>query len=349
MLHHRSNDSGRSRRARRLACLLLAAGGATSHAPADPPKVVVDDVICFYYLDASHGDVNHDYTQGLWAGPSWELSTDPRIIQKAFSGWDELKVIADLRHKVGPHGEGVGTWLALSLSVDGSVEDEDVIKEKKKRRKDWVEHGEHVDRSLSVMVFKIHPNEHILKWTYSALAIHPCEHDHLWFGMAEPVDGLLAGQPGVLTEAIGAVAAMVDPVNGMIALNAAFASLPFQQVIAAGIRLGPPEDGGPVIFDLSGALADVDGWLRIKLEPTAISMQLAACVLAGDAYLSVSTLAYPGGELSGQLLHVPDCSSDLDGDGVVGIIDLLILLADWGNPSGILELLNLLASWGPCP
>ena len=52
---------------------------------------------------------------------------------------------------------------------------------------------------------------------------------------------------------------------------------------------------------------------------------------------------------------------DLDGDGCVGILDLLALLAAWGpNPGhpadfdnsgvvGILDLLTLLANWGACP
>ena len=54
------------------------------------------------------------------------------------------------------------------------------------------------------------------------------------------------------------------------------------------------------------------------------------------------------------------CPADLDGDGTVGILDLLALLAAWGtNPGGppdfdgdgtvgILDLLTLLAKWGPC-
>ncbi|MCZ6543248.1 MAG: FG-GAP-like repeat-containing protein [Planctomycetota bacterium] len=54
------------------------------------------------------------------------------------------------------------------------------------------------------------------------------------------------------------------------------------------------------------------------------------------------------------------CPADLDGDGSVGILDLLALLAVWGaDPGGppdfdgdgtvgILDLLELLANWGPC-
>ncbi len=55
---------------------------------------------------------------------------------------------------------------------------------------------------------------------------------------------------------------------------------------------------------------------------------------------------------------------DLDGDGIVGMVDFLTLLAAWGScpnrgncPAdfdsdcsvGILDLLILLGNWGPCP
>jgi hypothetical protein len=61
----------------------------------------------------------------------------------------------------------------------------------------------------------------------------------------------------------------------------------------------------------------------------------------------------------------PPCLGDVDGDGVVGILDLGILLKSWGlvpgpflfHPAdldpdfniGIVDLLVLLAHWGPCP
>jgi hypothetical protein len=54
------------------------------------------------------------------------------------------------------------------------------------------------------------------------------------------------------------------------------------------------------------------------------------------------------------------CPADLDGDGSVGVLDLLAVLAAWGtDPAGppdfdgggvgITDLLTLLANWGPCP
>ncbi len=44
----------------------------------------------------------------------------------------------------------------------------------------------------------------------------------------------------------------------------------------------------------------------------------------------------------------PLCPFDLDGDGSVGINDLLDMLAAWGDPWTINDLLDLLAAWGPC-
>jgi len=55
----------------------------------------------------------------------------------------------------------------------------------------------------------------------------------------------------------------------------------------------------------------------------------------------------------------PSCPWDCaDGDGTVGIVDFLALLAQWGGPGscdfdggnvGITDFLDLLAQWGACP
>lgn len=51
------------------------------------------------------------------------------------------------------------------------------------------------------------------------------------------------------------------------------------------------------------------------------------------------------------------CEGDVDGDGVVSVIDMLAVLATWGTPDGdvtgdsttdIADLLVVLAAWGPC-
>ncbi len=65
-------------------------------------------------------------------------------------------------------------------------------------------------------------------------------------------------------------------------------------------------------------------------------------------------------ELVGGFWHSPaarSCPADLDGDGVVAIGDLLIVLAAWDGPDGditgdgstdVADLLALLAAWGSC-
>ena len=53
----------------------------------------------------------------------------------------------------------------------------------------------------------------------------------------------------------------------------------------------------------------------------------------------------------------PACLADLDDDGGVGVLDLLLVLTAWGLPDGdvtgdgntdVLDLLAVLAAWGPC-
>jgi hypothetical protein len=67
------------------------------------------------------------------------------------------------------------------------------------------------------------------------------------------------------------------------------------------------------------------------------------------------------GRCNGTSVLISLCREDIDGDGDVGIIDFLLLLAAWGPASGnpadingdgtvsIVDLLELLVNWGPCP
>jgi hypothetical protein len=65
-------------------------------------------------------------------------------------------------------------------------------------------------------------------------------------------------------------------------------------------------------------------------------------------------------QVIGNIVAIP-CPADIDNDGVVGVLDFLLLLAAWGpNPGhpadldnsgavGVNDFLQLLAEWGPCP
>jgi parallel beta-helix repeat protein len=44
-----------------------------------------------------------------------------------------------------------------------------------------------------------------------------------------------------------------------------------------------------------------------------------------------------------------DCDGDINGDGQVGVDDVLTVIAEWGMPYDVNDLLTVIASWGPCP
>jgi len=45
----------------------------------------------------------------------------------------------------------------------------------------------------------------------------------------------------------------------------------------------------------------------------------------------------------------PDCDGDINGDGHVGVDDLLAVIASWGDPYNVDDLLLVIGGWGPCP
>ena len=59
------------------------------------------------------------------------------------------------------------------------------------------------------------------------------------------------------------------------------------------------------------------------------------------------------------LVVQPACEGDVNSDGQVDVLDLLAVIAAWGNPGGeedvnedgivnVLDLLAVIAVWGPC-
>jgi hypothetical protein len=115
----------------------------------------------------------------------------------------------------------------------------------------------------------------------------------------------------------------------------------------ASALAGPPFDLSWHSIDTGGGTCSGGGFTLV-----ASVGQPDAGMMTGGGY----TLA--GGFLAGS---TTPCPADTDGDGEVGVNDLLDVLAAWGSCAGcpadvngddavdVADLLAVLAGWGPCP
>lgn len=125
-------------------------------------------------------------------------------------------------------------------------------------------------------------------------------------------------------------------------------------LISANVLAGPPQfdltwhtiDGGGGTstggsFDLSGTIGQPD----------------AGPTMTGGSFALVGGF-WPG--IEGALPCPADIAPQPSGDGEVNVSDLLLVIAEWGNPGGpadinndadvnVTDLLAVIAAWGPCP
>ncbi len=106
--------------------------------------------------------------------------------------------------------------------------------------------------------------------------------------------------------------------------------------------------GWSSVFDGPDGEADLIGGVAAGADGT---VAVAGTVRYLDEFQNVVTRGFTPG---------PECAADLDGDGIVGTGDLLMLLGAWGrNPGhaadlnddgvvGAADLVLLLGAWGPC-
>ena len=142
-----------------------------------------------------------------------------------------------------------------------------------------------------------------------------------------------------------------------------------------GWRLFPPNDGA-FLWECSGNCGILDNWALTDLNavevigPCSPSWTIKRAYDVNDGGVIIAS-GFRSGQGTHALLLTPDpacCPADLDGDGVVGVKDLLILLGTWGAcPNcgdcgaqcvadldcdcavGVKDLLFLEGAWGPCP
>jgi len=135
-------------------------------------------------------------------------------------------------------------------------------------------------------------------------------------------------------------------------------------------------DGQPTEFCLTGAdlgFGSGPGTFKGTLETDVLNGVVGVGFFPPNSTVEFVVDAVGGGAIQGTAFFVdssitfevippPDCLGCpwdcADGDGQVGIVDFLALLAAWGHTSacdfdgggiGIVDFLELLANWGPCP
>ncbi len=98
-----------------------------------------------------------------------------------------------------------------------------------------------------------------------------------------------------------------------------------------------------------GITTDLDGNPRFVDDPDTPDCQQAPGQCGDPPVVDMGAYEF-------QLPCPWDCTQT--GDGNVGIVDFLALIAQWGGPGtcdidgggvGITDFLELLANWGPCP
>ncbi|HTH09541.1 MAG TPA: CHRD domain-containing protein [Acidovorax sp.] len=139
---------------------------------------------------------------------------------------------------------------------------------------------------------------------------------HVSLGQLVEFRGILnAEQSGTVSPATGWLSGWVDTDTNWFYLDYAFSDLLAPQT-AAHVHRGAPGMNGPVVI---GAPTFPLG-SPIHFE-TMISDQVESDLLSGMLYLNVHSQLYPGGEIRGQLMPVPEPSTyALVGVGLLGVV-----------------------------
>jgi hypothetical protein len=157
----------------------------------------------------------------------------------------------------------------------------------------------------------------------------------------------------------------VSPASGQ--LVSAEVSLP-EIVAPRAVDVG---DSGHVFVSTQGHIVELElvgaGW-QVAANPAFPDTDAGEFLRVARSSSNFDPALYTGPDWSDVLPEefnpsVPDCTADLDGDGMVGVTDFLRLLAVWGTADpfadiapdggdgnvGVEDFLFMLAAWGACP
>ncbi len=170
-------------------------------------------------------------------------------------------------------------------------------------------HGDHVDAMTGTLTVWSNAAGAVGFIHFTAVGVHDDSADPA--KKPKPQGGAGSGSqvvPPTYTDAVCSVAAIVSEYNSTITLSILVSGIPGANLIAADIALGAPGENGPPIFDLGGPAEweDLgDGSLARMVATTPFPPAYLGDLLAGNTYIELRTVAYPDGEIRGQLEPVP--------------------------------------------
>jgi len=117
------------------------------------------------------------------------------------------------------------------------------------------------------------------------------------------------------------------PLSGTLQINGVGEPLPASNGVLTANFIGLPSNGQPFAFQAQ--FSDLPS-CSVTLSPAFTAPETCACPgdLDGDGFMGVSDIL---GLLAVFGCNSGDCVGDIDGDGLVGVSDILTLLASYGN------------------
>ncbi|MHC4949208.1 MAG: PQQ-dependent sugar dehydrogenase [Planctomycetota bacterium] len=127
---------------------------------------------------------------------------------------------------------------------------------------------------------------------------------------------------------------------------------PDAEEIVLGILGGPGVGTLAIESDPAGhpcVLTTIGRIYRLRRSPPAADLDGDGLVGVGDVLTVLGEWGPCPAPCPGPGAGTGACPDDADCDCVVGVGDLLAVLAAWGAPTGVDDLLDVLAAWGACP